>query len=263
MKDKRKNNKSAADLLFRRWLPALLLAFALCLGGCGEKNRRHLDEAGTRYESVTESDRGTDVREDPDTPEGSGSVGETDRPSAETDPTDGSTDADQPDIDLPDVDLPDIDLPDIDLPDIDLPGADTPEPPSNDPGDDGFTVSEYESRVVDLVNRIRQEKGLSVLSLNRELCRVAREKSRDMHDGHYFDHTSPTYGSPFDMMRDFGISYRTAGENIAMGYPTPEEVVDGWMNSPGHRANILKENFREIGVGYYADGRYWTQMFIG
>ena len=88
-------------------------------------------------------------------------------------------------------------------------------------------------------------------------------KSQDMHDKNYFSHTSPTYGSPFDMMKSFGISYRTAGENIAKGYRTPQAVVDGWMNSEGHRANILNASFKQIGVGYYANGYYWTQMFIG
>ena len=79
----------------------------------------------------------------------------------------------------------------------------------------------------------------------------------------YFSHTSPTYGSPFDMMRDFGVSYRTAGENIAQGQRTPQEVVNAWMNSAGHRKNILNGNFTHIGVGYEASGNHWTQMFIG
>lgn len=125
------------------------------------------------------------------------------------------------------------------------------------------SVSEYEKRVVELVNEIRAENGLSKLTLNTELSAVARLKSQDMKDKNYFSHTSPTYGSPFDMMKQFGISYRTAGENIAYGYATPESVVDGWMNSPGHRANILNSSYKEIGVGYVASGHYWTQMFIG
>jgi uncharacterized protein YkwD len=83
-----------------------------------------------------------------------------------------------------------------------------------------------------------------------------------MRDKGYFSHTSPTYGSPFNMLKSFGISYKSAGENIARGYTTPKAVVDGWMNSPGHRANILNSSFTEIGVGY-ASGNYWTQMFIG
>ena len=64
------------------------------------------------------------------------------------------------------------------------------------------------------------------------------------------------------MMKNFGISYRSAGENIAKGYATPEAVVKGWMNSPGHRANRLNKSFTHIGVGYVENGNYWTQMFI-
>ena len=124
-------------------------------------------------------------------------------------------------------------------------------------------VTDFEGEVVRLVNVIRKEHGLGALTENWELSRVARYKSKDMHDLGYFSHTSPTYGSPFDMMRAFGLAYRTAGENIAMGYPTPEAVVDGWMNSEGHRKNILNPAFTVIGVGYVAEGNYWTQMFIG
>ena len=82
----------------------------------------------------------------------------------------------------------------------------------------------------------------------------------------YFDHTSPTYGSPFDMMKKFNISYNTAGENIAMGQKTPSEVMNSWMNSSGHRANILNSTYTELGVGIQKDSNgtiYWTQMFIG
>jgi len=121
---------------------------------------------------------------------------------------------------------------------------------------------EYEAEVVRLVNKERTSRGLSPLTHNWELSRVARYKSQDMRDRKYFSHTSPTYGSPFEMMKSFGISYRTAGENIARGYSTPRAVVDGWMNSAGHRANILNSSFKEIGVGYVPEGNYWTQMFI-
>ena len=125
------------------------------------------------------------------------------------------------------------------------------------------SVTAYESEVVRLVNEARKQNGLSPLTTNWELSRVARYKSQDMVDKRYFSHTSPTYGSPFDMMKAFGISYRTAGENIAYGQRTPQEVVNAWMNSPGHRANILNGSFTQIGVGYVAAGNYWTQMFIG
>lgn len=120
----------------------------------------------------------------------------------------------------------------------------------------------FEAEVVRLVNEIRRERGLTELKHNWELSRVARYKSQDMRDKGYFAHNSPTYGTPFQMMKSFGISYRSAGENIAKGYSTPSAVVNGWMNSSGHRANILSSSFTEIGVGYVSGGHYWTQMFI-
>lgn len=121
----------------------------------------------------------------------------------------------------------------------------------------------YEQEVIRLVNKIREENGLNPLAADWQLCRVARYKSQDMKDKGYFSHQSPTYGSPFDMMKSFGISYRSAGENIAMGQRTPEAVVNAWMNSSGHRANILNSSYTKIGVGYVSDGNYWTQMFTG
>lgn len=124
-------------------------------------------------------------------------------------------------------------------------------------------VASFEAEVVRLVNEIRQQNGLKPLTENWELSRVARYKSQDMLDNRYFSHTSPTYGTPFQMIKAFGLSYRTAGENIAMGYSTPQAVVNGWMNSSGHRANILNASYTQIGVGYVAQGNYWTQMFIG
>lgn len=124
------------------------------------------------------------------------------------------------------------------------------------------STAAYEAEVVRLVNEERSKHGLAPLIQDWQLSRVARYKSQDMRDLGYFSHTSPTYGSPFDMMRSFGISYRTAGENIAKGYQSPEAVVRGWMNSPGHRANILNSSYTHIGVGYVASGNYWTQMFI-
>lgn len=124
-------------------------------------------------------------------------------------------------------------------------------------------VLEFEQDVVRLVNQHRVKNGLKPLSANWELSRVARYKSQDMVDNRYFSHTSPTYGTPFQMIRAFGLSYRTAGENIAYGQKTPRAVVDAWMNSGGHRANILNESYTQIGVGYVSKGHYWTQMFIG
>lgn len=124
------------------------------------------------------------------------------------------------------------------------------------------SVTQYEQEVIRLVNEIRAENGLKALTYDWELSRVARIKSQDMKDNNYFSHTSPVYGSPFQMIQDFGISYRSAGENIARGYATPQAVVNGWMNSSGHRANILGASYTRIGVGYVSSGNYWTQMFI-
>lgn len=124
-------------------------------------------------------------------------------------------------------------------------------------------TASVEQEVTKLVNQERAKAGLAPLKLDWELSRVAKFKSQDMHDRNYFSHTSPTYGSPFNMMKDFGIKYRSAGENIAKGQRSAKEVVNAWMNSSGHRANILNKNFTHIGIGYVKDGNYWTQMFIG
>ena len=122
-----------------------------------------------------------------------------------------------------------------------------------------------ENEVVRLVNVQRSRNGLGPLVANAELSRVARIKSQDMINKRYFSHYSPTYGSPFQMMQAFGIRFYSAGENIAMGQRTPSEVMNSWMNSAGHKANILNVNFKEIGVGAARDSSgslYWTQMFI-
>ncbi len=125
------------------------------------------------------------------------------------------------------------------------------------------TIVNFENEVIRLVNEIRVKNGLNTLTADWELSRVARYKSQDMKDNNYFSHTSPVYGSPFNMMKNFGISYKTAAENIAKGQKSPQAVVNAWMNSSGHRANILNSSFKKIGVGYVASGNYWTQMFIG
>jgi uncharacterized YkwD family protein len=124
-------------------------------------------------------------------------------------------------------------------------------------------ISATEQKVIDLTNAERRKAGLKDLVGDTKLSSVARTKSNDMQKNGYFSHTSPTYGSPFDMMRDFGVTYSTAGENIAQGQRTPEEVVRAWMNSEGHRKNILNGAFTHIGVGHDTTGNHWTQMFIG
>ncbi len=126
-------------------------------------------------------------------------------------------------------------------------------------------VKTVEDEVVRLVNIERSKNGLQALKSNWQLARCARYKSQDMINKNYFAHNSPTYGTPFDMMKAFGLKYSAAGENIAKGQRTAQEVVNAWMNSPGHRANILSPAYQEIGVGLARDsaGRaLWTQMFI-
>lgn len=127
------------------------------------------------------------------------------------------------------------------------------------------SLSSFERKVVALVNAERTGEGLKPLKADVQLSGVARKKSADMRDSGYFSHQSPTYGSPFDMMSRFGVKYQAAAENIAAGQPSPESVVKGWMNSSGHRANILNPEFTHIGVGHVEGGsmeHYWTQQFI-
>ncbi len=126
------------------------------------------------------------------------------------------------------------------------------------------SVKAFETEVVRLVNIERSKKGLQSLKQNWEIARVARYKSQDMINKKYFSHTSPTFGSPFKMMESFGIRFSSAGENIAYGQNTPAEVMKGWMNSPGHRANILSPSYTNIGCGLAKTSSgvcYWTQMF--
>ena len=119
----------------------------------------------------------------------------------------------------------------------------------------------YAKQIVALVNKERAAAGLAPVSGLDSLHKVANAKATDMRVNNYFSHTSPTYGSPFDMLTSYGISYKAAGENIAKGQKTPEEVMKAWMNSSGHRANILNANFNYMGVGF--DNNHWVQIFIG
>ncbi|HEY2495211.1 MAG TPA: CAP domain-containing protein [Paenibacillus sp.] len=121
--------------------------------------------------------------------------------------------------------------------------------------------SQFAQQVLDLVNQERSKAGLSSLSMNEELSNVAMVKAQDMYNNNYFDHNSPTHGSPFDMMKEFGITFNSAGENIAKGQTTPTQVMNDWMNSPGHKANILNNSYTHIGIAYY--NNEWVQEFTG
>ena len=136
---------------------------------------------------------------------------------------------------------------------------------NNNTGTISTSMNNDEKEVYDLINKQRAQNGLSPLKENSELQRVARIKAQDMVNNNYFSHTSPTYGSPFDMMKSFKISYNTAGENIA-GNSSNSSAVTAWMNSPGHRANILNSSFNQTGIGVVTGSKYgkiYVQMFIG
>ncbi|PIC77516.1 hypothetical protein CSV74_05350 [Sporosarcina sp. P19] len=123
-------------------------------------------------------------------------------------------------------------------------------------------VSATEQAVLDLTNAERAKAGLKPLQIDAALQKSAKQKSADMAANNYFSHTSPTYGSPFDQMKQNGVTYRSAAENIAKGQRSAQDVVTAWMNSAGHRQNILTPGFTHIGIGYDANGHYWTQQFI-
>lgn len=127
-------------------------------------------------------------------------------------------------------------------------------------GKNTYKSSEFEREVLTLVNKERERIGVSPVELSNPLGYVAHLKAEDMVDHDYFSHESPTFGSPFEMMREFGISFSAAGENIAAGHTSPEMVVEAWMNSPGHKKNILSASYTHLGVGY--ERNYWVQMFI-
>jgi len=127
------------------------------------------------------------------------------------------------------------------------------------------SLSADEKEVFDLINKQRSNNGLSALKVDSEVQRVARIKAQDMVDNNYFAHESPTYGTPFNMLKSFKISYKTAGENIA-GNSSNSGAVNAWMNSSGHKANILNSNYNYTGIGVVNSGKYgkvYVQMFIG
>jgi len=142
-------------------------------------------------------------------------------------------------------------------------GGTTPTTPTEDTAGTGVMTAE-ERKILELCNAERAKVGAPALKANNDLTKLARMKSKDMIDKGYFSHQSPTYGSPFDMMRNYGISYMYAGENLAQN-TSAEKAFQAWMNSEGHRKNILNPNFTELGVGIASmDGsKMYTQMFIG
>ena len=126
-------------------------------------------------------------------------------------------------------------------------------------------MNQDEQEIFNLINQQRMQNGVQSLKVDKEVQRVARIKAEDMVANNYFSHTSPTYGSPFDMLRSFKITYKTAGENIAAN-SSNDNAVTSWMNSSGHKANILNSNFNYTGIGVVSSPKYgkvFVQMFIG
>lgn len=126
-------------------------------------------------------------------------------------------------------------------------------------------LTEDEKEVFELINQQRIKNGLTALKMDDQVVNVARIKAKDLVQNNYFAHESPTYGTPFQMLKNFGISYKTAGENIA-GNSSNKKAVEAWMNSEGHRANILNGKYNYTGIGVVSSSKYgkvYVQMFIG
>lgn len=192
-----------------------------------------------------------------------------------------------PEADAPEVDAPETNVPEVELPEANQPGTNTPEtnqpgtntPESNNPGtstpetnipetenpgeeDSDDSVHAYVLRIVELVNEERAKAGLNPLTLQENVTEAAQVRAVECET--LFSHTRPNGTSFSTALKEAGVSYRGAGENIAWGQKTPEQVMEGWMNSSGHRANILNEKYTTIGVGYYQNAagvNYWSQLF--
>ena len=166
---------------------------------------------------------------------------------------------------LPGIQLPESCLPEINIPDNNCPGSPEVETPDNKPGTEtpGEEQLSFAEQVVELVNAERAKEALAPLTIDKKVQAAAQIRAVESKTS--FSHTRPNGSSFATALKEQGVTYRRAGENIAWGQRTPKEVVNAWMNSSGHRANIMNENFTKIGVGYYQHNgvNYWSQLFIG
>lgn len=170
------------------------------------------------------------------------------------------SEAEKPEQPKPEVPQPEHPKPEPKPVEPETPEIETPEPEQTEP----IGLSQEQSRMLELVNEERVKAGAKPLTFDVELANVANVKAKDMVDNNYFSHDSPTYGSPFNMMKNFGIRYSSAGENLA-GYNSVDKAHVGLMNSDGHRRNILNPNFTHIGIGVHKSPKYgyvFVQMFI-
>ncbi len=175
-------------------------------------------------------------------------------------------DTELPEVEIPDMETPDIEIPDVEIPETEIPNIPTPEAPNTpetETPEDNTNLS-YIEQVVKLVNIERAKEGLAPLSVDENVQAAAQVRAVECEQS--FSHTRPNGSSFSTALKEQNVSYRRAGENIAWGQRSPEEVVTAWMNSSGHRANIMNANYTKIGVGYYQNAKgvnYWSQLFIG
>ena len=171
-----------------------------------------------------------------------------------------------PEVELPDVNIPENNNPGTGNPDTNVPEVETPEqekPETPEQEENNSSVHAYVLRIVELVNEERAKAGLNPVTLKEDVTAAAQVRAMESEIS--FSHTRPNGTSFASALKEAGVSYRGAGENIAWGQKSPEEVMRGWMNSAGHRANILNEKYTAIGVGYHQNNKgvnYWSQLFI-
>lgn len=152
------------------------------------------------------------------------------------------------------------DTPDTDTPDTEKPGTPDTEEPDTDVSDG--ELSSQAAAVLSLVNKERAKEGLPALKIDAKVTKAANVRAREIKKS--FSHTRPDGSSYSTALKEQGVSYRMSGENIAWGQKTPEQVMNAWMSSSGHRANIMNKNYKNIGIGYYEDEKgvkYWVQLF--
>lgn len=181
-----------------------------------------------------------------------------------------------PGVNIPGINIPGINIPGSNIPDNSLPAPDFPIPdfPDNmlpdqpggmlpdQPGTDG-SQDAFANEVVRLVNEERAKAGLPALTVDRGAASAAQVRAKEIERS--FSHTRPDGSSFNSALTEAGVNFSGAGENIAYGQNSPEKVMEGWMNSSGHRANILNSSYTSIGVGHYQNAsgvNYWTQLFI-
>ena len=202
-----------------------------------------------------------------------GSTPETEKPEVDVpeveQPEDNVPETDAPEVEQPEDNMPESDKPEDNKPGMDAPETEVPDnnTPENAPGN-GSTKPEADSQhaflqeVVNLVNIERAKEGLAPLTMDAKVQAAAQVRAKECEQ--LFSHTRPNGSSFATALKEQNVSYRSAGENIAWGQRSPQEVMEAWMNSAGHRANIMNPNFTTIGVGYYENAKgtdYWCQLF--